>query len=59
VIDARIQHREAGSVAWYLARARELDAHWAAHRLRMLVETKGRDVREIADEIVGAVGWTT
>jgi hypothetical protein len=59
-IDARIRHREAGSVDWYLARARELDAHWAANPVEdFLVETTDRDVREIADEIVGAIGWTT
>jgi hypothetical protein len=60
VIDARIRHREAGSaVDWYLARARELDAQWTAHPVEdLLVETTNRSVREIAEEIVGAVRWT-
>ena len=60
VIDARIRHREAGSaVEWYLARARELDAHWKAHPVEdLLIETANRDVREIAQEIIGAMGWT-
>lgn len=60
VIDARIRHREAGTaVDWYLARARELHAHWNAHPVEdLLVETTDRSVREIASEIVGALGWT-
>lgn len=60
VIDARIRHREAGSaVEWYLARARELDAHWEAHPVEdLLIETANRDVREIAREVIGAMGWT-
>jgi hypothetical protein len=59
VIEARIRHREAGSaVDWYLARARELDAHWTAHPVEdLLIETAGRDVRQVADEIVRAMGW--
>jgi hypothetical protein len=59
VIDARIRHREAGAaVDWYLARARELDAHWKAHPVEdLLVETADRSVGEIAQEIVGAMGW--
>jgi hypothetical protein len=59
VIDARIRHREAGSaVEWYLTRARELDAHWQAHPVEdLLIETADRDVREIAREIVGSLGW--
>jgi hypothetical protein len=59
VIDARIRHREPGSaVDWYLARAHELAAHWNAHPVEdLLVETAGRDVREIADQVVAAIGW--
>jgi adenylylsulfate kinase-like enzyme len=59
VIDARIRHREAGSaVDWYVARARELDAHWREYPVEdLLVETANRNVREIAQEIVGAMGW--
>jgi len=59
VIDARIRHREPGSsVEWYLARARELDAHWKAHPVEdLLIETADRSVREIAHEIVGVMGW--
>jgi hypothetical protein len=60
VIDARIRHGEAGSaIEWYVRRARQLDAHWKAHPVEdLLVETADRDVREIAHEIVVAVGWT-
>jgi hypothetical protein len=59
VIDARIRHREAGSaVDWYLARARELEAHWRMNPVEdLLIETGDRGVREIADQIVTAVGW--
>ena len=59
VIDARIRRREAGSaVEWYLARARELDAHWKAQPVEdLLIDTAHRDVREIAHEVVRAVGW--
>jgi adenylylsulfate kinase-like enzyme len=59
VIDARIRRREAGSaVEWYLARARELDAHWKARPVEdLLVQTEGRSVRDIAEEIVRALGW--
>ncbi len=59
VIDDRIRHREAGSaIEWYLARARELDAHWRAQPVEdLLIETADRNVSEIADEIVAATGW--
>jgi hypothetical protein len=59
VIDARIRHREPGSaVEWYLGRARELDTQWRAHPVEdLLVRTEDRAVRDIAQEIIGALGW--
>jgi hypothetical protein len=59
-IEERIRRREVGSaVDWYLARARELDARWAENPVEdVLVETGERDVRSIAEEILGAVGWS-
>ena len=59
VIDARIRHREAGSaVEWYVARARELDAHWRVHPVEdLLVETADRNVRDIAHDVIVAMGW--
>ena len=60
VIDARIRQREPGSALdWYLARARELDSHWKTHPVEdLLVETANRDVRDIAHEIIDAIGWS-
>jgi hypothetical protein len=60
VINARVRGREVGSaVEWYLARAAELHAHWAAHPVEdLLVETAGRGVREIAEEILGMISWS-
>jgi hypothetical protein len=59
VIEERIHRREAGSaVEWHLARARELDAHWAAHPVEdFLIQTANRDLRSIAIEILEAIGW--
>ena len=59
VIDARILNREAGSaVDWYLARARELDAHWRENPVEdLLIPTEDRAVRDIAQEIIRAIGW--
>lgn len=59
VIEERLRRRELGSgLEWFLARAAELAAHWDAHPVEdALVETAGRSVREIATEVVAAVGW--
>jgi adenylylsulfate kinase-like enzyme len=59
VIEARIRHREPGSaIEWYLERARELEDHRKAHPVEdRLVRTEERDVRDIAQEIISALGW--
>jgi hypothetical protein len=59
VIEARIRHREPGSaIEWYLGRARELEDHWKAYPVEdRVVRTEQRGVRDIAQEIISALGW--
>jgi len=59
VIEERLRGREIGAgLEWHLARAAELDAHWRASPVEDFgVETAGRSVREIAEEILTTVAW--
>jgi hypothetical protein len=59
IIEERIRSREIGSgLDWHLARAAELDAHWRANPVEdHLVDTAGRNVRSIAQEVLSDAGW--
>jgi hypothetical protein len=59
VLEQRIRKREIGAgLDWHLARSAELTAHWSEHPVEdFVVETEGRTVREIADEIVARSRW--
>ncbi|HET7036837.1 MAG TPA: hypothetical protein VFI42_14225 [Thermomicrobiaceae bacterium] len=56
---ARVARRELGAgLEWHLARARELAARMDARPVEdLLVETEGRGVRAVAEEIVRRAGW--
>ena len=58
-VGERIRRRELGAgLDWHLARARELEAHWLEHPVEdFLVETEGRDLRDIAVEVLTRSGW--
>ena len=59
IIEERLRGREIGSgLEWHLARAAELEAHWAEHPVEdLLIDTGNRTVREIAEEISDALSW--
>ncbi len=58
-LEQRIRRREIGAgLDWHLARARELEAHWREHPVEdFLVDTEGRDVRDVAVEVLTRGGW--
>jgi hypothetical protein len=58
-IDKRVRSRELGAgLDWHLARAQELEAHWREHPVEdFLVDTEGRDVRDVAVEVLTRSGW--
>jgi hypothetical protein len=58
-LEARIRRREIGAgLDWHLARARELGAHWRTHPVEdFCVDTDGRDVRELALDVLARSGW--
>jgi len=55
----RVRHRERGSgLDWHLARAAELAPQMDRDRVEdLLIETDGRTILEIADEILERTGW--
>jgi hypothetical protein len=59
VIHARLCGRERGAgLDWHLERAAELDAQWRSAPVEdLLVQTEGRTVRELANEILADAGW--
>jgi hypothetical protein len=59
VIEERIRSREIGAALdWHLARAAELEAHWAANPVEdHLVDTNARSVRSIAQEVLSQADW--
>ncbi len=58
-IEERIRRRELGAGGdWHVARAQELEAHWRQHPVEdFLVDTDGRDVRDLAVEVLTRSGW--
>lgn len=58
-IEERIRRREIGAGGdWHVERARRLATHWQAHPVEdFLVDTEGRDVRELAVEVLSRAGW--
>jgi hypothetical protein len=58
-VEERIRRREIGAGGdWHLARAKELEAHWAEHPVEdFLVDTEGRPVRDLAVEVLTRSGW--
>jgi chloramphenicol 3-O-phosphotransferase len=59
VIHARLRGRERGAgLDWHLERAAELEAQWRSAPVEdLLVQTEGRTVRELANEILAVAGW--
>jgi hypothetical protein len=58
-LDERVRRRELGALLdWHLARANELEAHWRDHPVEdFLVDTEGRDVQDVAVEVLTRSGW--
>jgi adenylylsulfate kinase-like enzyme len=59
VLEERLRRREVGSaIDWYLARARECEERWSRDPVgNVLIQTAGRDVRTIAQEILDTLRW--
>jgi dephospho-CoA kinase len=59
LVASRVREREIGAgLEWHLARAIELEEHWAANPVEDLTVENVGPVREVAVEVLQRVGWS-
>jgi hypothetical protein len=58
-IHRRLEGRESGaSLAWHKHRAAELSKQWAAQPAEdLIIETEGKTVAEVTEEVLALAGW--